>query len=129
MSNIILHIEISSESVICISASPTIQSNLWQDATYFLQFNSTSPYFATMGLMNNTVYDLIAPGNDLVTVQANAMTANISCGCIPNATAEFGQSDMALFNIIYDRYNFTFVGVYYMLVLKRVDVYSLRTIR
>ena len=78
-----------------------------------------------MGLMNNTIYDLIAPENGLSTVQVNAMTANISCGCIPNATAEFEQDNSVLFNIIYDRYNFTFAGVYYMLVLKRVEIYSL----
>ncbi|KAH9920270.1 uncharacterized protein B0H18DRAFT_1024514 [Fomitopsis serialis] len=94
--------------VVNTSASPDSQSLLWEQAAPFLQYGDTKiQYLSTIGLANSTIYDTIRPEGGLVEVTVNATTANVTCGCIPNATATLVSENLMMVDAVYGRYHFT----------------------
>ncbi|KAH9920313.1 uncharacterized protein B0H18DRAFT_1024786 [Fomitopsis serialis] len=90
------------------SASSQSQTQLWGQAASFLTYGNTNiQYLSTIGLANSTIYDTIRPGGGLVEVTVNATTANVTCGCIPNATAILVSDYLLMVDAVYGRYHFT----------------------
>ncbi|KAH9836608.1 uncharacterized protein C8Q71DRAFT_50008 [Rhodofomes roseus] len=88
--------------------------DLWSQAASILEYNVIgTQYLPTTGLANNTIYDFNPPGSNLVEVTVNATTANVTCGCIPNASLTMFEIQSAnvsgaWVNAAYGRYQFSF---------------------
>ncbi|KZT67674.1 hypothetical protein DAEQUDRAFT_386080 [Daedalea quercina L-15889] len=107
---------ISSLPLMTIYDDTSVQEALWDQADAFLQYQAigggSGQYISTIGLSNSTVYDVINAQPDILDVDVYAATANVTCGCIPDATAQLLESPAnswsGMASAVYSRYNFTF---------------------
>ena len=56
------------------------------------------------------MYDIIDHGSESAQVVVNTSTAQVICGCIPNASLATTAENNVLVNAIYDQYHFEFIA-------------------